>query len=253
MTSPQEAFVAFADEAFFPLLRVLIDSVEAFSTRPIIAYGINADLPWPETPQLITRRIDARPRWWRSTFQIREVWRLKSRAIFESNLSRGVYVDSDSVLNRGIDQLFDWSARVGSYPLCPRHPQDPDNQQHEMRELGVTAKSMPYVHAHVIFAASCRPFLEEWDRECERLAPSAPVGDETVLNVLLWKHGARDYLPAYDPYFATIDDFYAGRPPAHYGPECDVRPLIFHGCKDPLEARTMLERLQRDPLPAPSR
>ncbi|CAM4920436.1 unnamed protein product [Rotaria socialis] len=58
---PKEAFVTFSNNqpSYLALLNVLLDSVHAFSTRPIIAFGIDVDLNIDETkyPRVIKRRI----------------------------------------------------------------------------------------------------------------------------------------------------------------------------------------------------
>jgi hypothetical protein len=58
---PKEAFVTFSNNhpAYLALLKVLLDSVHAFSTRPIIAFGIDVDLDINLTkyPRVIKRRI----------------------------------------------------------------------------------------------------------------------------------------------------------------------------------------------------
>ena len=61
LPQPKEAFVTFSNNAptYLALLKVLLDSVHAFSTRPIIAYGIDVDLniDVKEYPRVIKRRI----------------------------------------------------------------------------------------------------------------------------------------------------------------------------------------------------
>ena len=58
---PKEAFVTFSnnDPTYLALLKILLDSVHAFSTRPIIAFGIDVDLnvDVKEYPRLIKRKI----------------------------------------------------------------------------------------------------------------------------------------------------------------------------------------------------
>ena len=57
----KEGFVTFSnnDANYLALLRILLDSVHAFSTRPIIAFGIDVDLnvDVKEYPRLIKRKI----------------------------------------------------------------------------------------------------------------------------------------------------------------------------------------------------
>src|SRR5689334_10801920 len=45
-TAIPEGFVTFATSNYFAILETLVKSVHAFSTRPVVAYGINADIPW---------------------------------------------------------------------------------------------------------------------------------------------------------------------------------------------------------------
>jgi hypothetical protein len=58
---PKEAFVTFSNNhpSYLALLNVLLDSVHAFSTRPIITFGIDVDLDINLTkyPRVIKRRI----------------------------------------------------------------------------------------------------------------------------------------------------------------------------------------------------
>lgn len=58
---PKEGFVTFSNNEpnYLALLKVLLDSVHAFSTRPIIAFGIDVDLnvDVKEYPRLIKRKI----------------------------------------------------------------------------------------------------------------------------------------------------------------------------------------------------
>src|SRR5579862_5570571 len=91
----EQAFVTFATQDYFPLLEVLLESVHQFSTRPIIAFGINADIPFATNkfPHLIKRRIDtplsARPHIYFQKFNI----------ILQSNVRHGIYVEADDIVN----------------------------------------------------------------------------------------------------------------------------------------------------------
>ena len=58
---PKEAFVTYSNNrtSYLALLKVLLDSVHAFSTRPIIVFGIDVDLDIDvkQYPRVIKRRI----------------------------------------------------------------------------------------------------------------------------------------------------------------------------------------------------
>src|SRR5258708_3671828 len=91
----EEAFVTFRNKNYFPLMEVLLDSVKAFSTRPIVVFGINATVPfsYEKYPFMIKRRIDVD--------NPNGVQFEKPRVLLESRILRGVYVDGDIILNDG--------------------------------------------------------------------------------------------------------------------------------------------------------
>ncbi len=238
----KEAWIAFASSRYFNLLEVTISSVHEFSTRPIIAIGINDDIPFStdKYPRLIKRRID-------EIIQPGCFFNLKPRIILESNVEYGVYIEADDILNEGCDTLFDYAHQVIDYPLCPLHPDDPNNQQLLMNFLGITQKSMAYVHGHVVFSQKCMPFIKEWYETCLQHAYCCSNYDETVLNVLLWKYKAKELLPLYDPHYSFSEDYLRINEPKTSLPDCHW--YMFHGCKDHKEAWTIFNKLKEKALP----
>lgn len=239
--NPSEGFVTFATSNYFDLLKVTLDSAHEFSSRPVIAYGINADIPFStaEYPRLIKRRLDV-------DLSKTHIFFIKVRIILESGLDYGIYIEADDILNNGVDALFDVCKTIQDYPLCPLHPKDPENQYQIMRLMGVTKKTMPYVHAHILFAHTCRAFLQEWYDACLQYGRMAANYDETILNVLLWKHGATNYVPVYDPYFESIRAWREGRLPVEHGyTQSPINYYMLHGCKDPQQAAFILELLKQ--------
>ncbi len=229
-----EGFVTFATQNYFQLLEVMIDSVHYFSTRPIVAFGINADIPFDKDqyPRLIAKRIDV-------DLSHVNIFSLKPRIILESGIDYGIYIEADDIANAPIDQLFDYVHTITNFPLCPIHPHDPDNQQNIMELLNVSYKSMPYVHGHLLFAPYCKSFIREWYFTCLNFINQAANYDETILNVLLWKYGATRNLPMYDAYFESLN-------------ECVEKKFhnsflycMFHGCKDSQMAGQMLYALKK--------
>ncbi|MFZ5953496.1 MAG: hypothetical protein ACOYT8_00170 [Candidatus Dependentiae bacterium] len=240
-TQPSEGFVTFATSNYFDLLKVTLDSAHEFSTRPVIAYGINAEIPFDtaQYPRLIKRRLDV-------DLSKVHIFFIKVRIILESGLDYGVYIEADDILNKGVDTLFDVCKTIQDYPLCPLHPKDPENQYQIMKLMGVTHKSMPYVHAHILFSHTCRAFLQEWYEACLKYGRKAPNFDETILNVLLWKYGATQYLPVYDPYFESIQAWRENRIPYEHGyTQPDIHYYMLHGCKNHAQAAYILEQLKQ--------
>ncbi len=234
--SIEEGFVTFATASYFPILKVLLDSVKAFSTRPVVAFGINDDIPFSteEYPFLIKRRLENLEY---------SIFYQKPRIILESGIRFGVYVEADDIVNEGVDVLFEWAKSVGDYPLCPIHPSDPEGMETLMAVLRVPYKSMHYVHAHVLFSYKCMPFIQEWYDHCPGYAHLAPFADESMLNVLLWKHGVTDYVDIYDPFYQTIRYFVKGEFPEGIPAYQKMYYYMLHGCKDPVEAKEILETL----------
>ncbi|HEY5236700.1 MAG TPA: hypothetical protein VIJ14_11020, partial [Rhabdochlamydiaceae bacterium] len=111
----EEAFVTYATANYFPLVEALLDSIKVFSTRPIVVFGVNADIPFSSDkyPFMVKKRIDL------DSQSKESVFFAKPKAILESGVLRGIYVDSDIVLNVGFDVLFEQCKRDVTYPICP--------------------------------------------------------------------------------------------------------------------------------------
>lgn len=241
----EEAFVTFATENYFPILEVLLNSIEAFSSRPIVVFGINKDVPFSNEkyPFMIKKRIDL------SSASRTSIFFAKPQVILEAGILRGIYVDADMILNEGFDVLFEHCKRDINYPLSPTFPWEVNNQQLLMQALGVTKKSMQYVHAPlIVFPANCRPFIREWLQVNLDFGNLAVCHDETVLNVLLWKHEITDSIPLCDPFYALAYDYLDGKTVQHVSHGYkdwvgQIDFLTFHGCKSGREAKEILNRL----------
>lgn len=239
----EEGFVSFATRSYFDLLEVMLDSVHYFSTRPVIVYGINDDIPFStqKYPRLIKRRIDVdykflmRPR----------IFYQKPNIIQKCGIKYGIYIEADDILNYGVDNLFAIARKVKNTPICPVHEHDPCDQETVMKRLNVEKKSMPYVHGHILFSYQCLPFVREWYQACLDYGHLAPNADETVLNVLLWKYKSQTYTSVYDPYGKEgINAYLMGLPaPMSYSVNHKVKYYMFHGVKDPQDARDIFNML----------
>jgi hypothetical protein len=242
-----EAWVTHTDRRFLRLSEILVRGLAQFSSRPVVVVGVDVDVDY-DAPNLLRRRIEGGGE---------HIAYSKFRAILESGVERGIYLDADNVPNRGVDGLFDAVRElggVGDLPLLPRHPRDLGDEVNGplMARLGVWAKSMPYVHSCALaFAPSCQAFLEECQavgRDCDRSGEHPLVVDETIVNVLLWKHGATRYLPSSNIPHRFFERYLDRSYPED--PEFRARYLghpyhfrTFHYCKDPERAGAMLDRL----------
>ncbi|HWM93315.1 MAG TPA: hypothetical protein VN493_21310 [Thermoanaerobaculia bacterium] len=243
----KECFVTHGDARYLPLTEVLVRGLAHFSSRPVMVFGVNAEVGY-DAPNLIKRTIH---------LSATELYSAKFRVILESGIESGVYLDADNVPNRGVDDLFAACSEVADYPLLPRHPQELGHLVEELKtELGVERQTMPYAQSCCfVFSRRCQAFLEDCQRISGDLAsrsPGAPVLDEPVANVLLWRRNAvrqlpscnipKRYYPLYqDGTYESDADFqscYGGHP---------FRFHTFHFCKDPERSRHMLaELIERD-------
>lgn len=237
---PEEGWVVFANESYFPLLEVAIAGLHTFSTRPVVAVGINADIPFSleKYPRLIKKRIDV-------DLNARLVYFYKPQAILAADLEYGIYLDADALVNKGCDKLFEEARRVKDYPLLPRHEDDAYVLWDATEFFGVKRRSMHYVHSDVIvYSKKCLPFLMEWSEICLNYPwLGVPVWDETLINVLLWKKGAAEQLYICDPYNAYFQDYLDLPYETIAQPPYD-KWFMFHGNKDVERGWRMLEALK---------
>ncbi len=240
---PTEAFVTFSNNKpeYLALLTNLLDSVHYFSTRPIIAYGIDVDLDLDvnKYPRLIKRRLsrkDCGP----------SIYFCKIHAIIESKLDYGVHLEADSVVNWNVDILFDVVHRWPySLPLAPRHPDDPGNYARFLKKfkLGFNNRTTPYIHAQFSWNYRAYPFFQ---RALGLMRRGYFVGanyDETGINILLWQAKANHTLCKLDPYFSLLSAYESNQTICHA--DCHTAFILIHGSKDAIKMRDVFQRLKK--------
>ena len=129
---------------------------------------------------------------------------------FELGIDEGVYLDSDLICRKNIDDLMDYTSKVYKFPLLPRGVYDilfdengnGDIERPLMTHLGVKERSMQYVQSNIIvFSRNCIDFIKDWHYTC--LSPDiinnwkkwTPYHEETIINVLFWKYKNTELLP----------------------------------------------------------
>jgi hypothetical protein len=110
--NPKVAFVSFTTlGSYLELAKVLLDSIHYFSDFPIILYCIDCDLPFTrsEYPRLVPRRICSAPH---------SMYFNKLQIVTHSGLEVGLYIETDDIVNHGVDVLFEVARRyAGRFPL----------------------------------------------------------------------------------------------------------------------------------------
>ncbi|UJR25605.1 hypothetical protein I4U23_006949 [Adineta vaga] len=241
-STPNEGFVTFSDNnpRYLSLLSNLLDSVHEFSTRPVIAYGIDVDLniDTKKYPRLIKRKLrraDCGP----------SIFFCKIHAIVDSKLDYGIHLEADSVVNWNIDILFDVVHRWPySHPLAPRHPDDPKNYFGFLNRHRVNHKhrKTPYIHAQFSWNYRAYPFFQYALKLMRQGHFMAANYDETGINVLLWKVKANHTLCKIDPYFSFITAYETQQ--LTCTSYCHTAFIFLHGSKVEKDLRDVFQRLK---------
>jgi len=241
-STPSEAFVTFANNNpnYLALLINVLDSVHYFSTRPIIAYGIDVDLDLNITkyPRLIKRRLtqkDCGP----------SIYFCKIYAIVSSQVDYGIYIEADTLVNWNVDILFDVLHRWPyPLPLAPRHPDDPRNYHNFLKTFKVDYKDRrtPYIHAHISWNYRAYPFLQQALTLMRQGHFMGANYDETGINVLLWKAKANHTLCKIDPYFSFLSAYESNEMTCKS--YCHTAFVLIHGSKNPKEMSDLFQRMK---------
>lgn len=191
-----------------------------------------------------------------------------------NGVEEGIFLDADGIVKENIDTAFDHLTDATYYPLVGEgmfefmmlngkgDPFVGDTLEKPLMDLlGVTKRTMYYVATNfILFTDNMKRFIEEWANLADHptiLADNltyAPYHDETLVNVLLWKHGATKRLPvvhynltnaqkAEEFYNTTVRDGITDSE-WHYIPTNIDDIKYFHGCKSLTEITKTIDYIQ---------
>jgi hypothetical protein len=247
----ENVFVSFTtNNNYAKIAETMIKSVHKFSKHKIILYCVNFDKP--DYAYKYDRLICKNIKYNNSS----SIYFLKPLIILDSivnmKVKNGVYIESDDILTKYVDNIFEECKRITNYPLCPIHPKDPNNQKNLMDLLKIKKKSMPYVHGHVVYTKDTLDFIKEWYTTCIQINNVRCNWDETVLNLIFWKKNINDYINyVYDPFYNYVYDIkninnwkeydYLKE---EYNTTLELEKIyMWHGCKDLKECEKILDLL----------
>jgi hypothetical protein len=173
-----------------------------------------------------------------------------------------VWIDTDCIVNHNIDDVWNRFKDVEDYPLLPKYKnymwinsphhisdvRDPDFNKNgkEYFEIESVSDDSFYLQAcFMLINKNCLGFLEEVVRHFDNFnAELFPCGDETIINLMLWKYKktnnlGNNFLCSY--YFGySLDLFINLNGPEEFTNLCSLIPkdnnyneiLFFHGTKD---------------------
>ena len=264
----EDAFVSFISIAasYVDLVEWALVAANDFSTRPTVLFvsaGAQARL-------VEARFTEARfPRLVAIEFPLPTLhpWFDKLRATLLAPVSRaGIVIEADTLVTLHVDRLFDIAHRhARRHPLLPQHPDerlptcfDYRGSRMCLNPLPFPAqdRSIPYSHAHVLFSAESKAFLARTLQRCLSCTGDCEAGgrmcgnDEHALNFMLWTERATTSLCLFDPTYTIVDNFErsflddSGLEIARYLGRRGFAVAFVHGCKDPVYAKDIVNRLR---------
>ena len=285
-----KAFVLYATESYYGTVSACVKSLKAASDIPVIVYMLNSDLNVEGAEITVNWNcVDVNPT--QGSFIDRnnsDVYKvlMQRPAIVKDALHYAhtvAYIDSDSIATEYVNDIFKYYHDQSPYPyfvegvyqyfmsngrgaVIGRENLHKSLEAPACQLFGVDQSIRDAYRQTGYFVAGKHTikFLEEWEWMCNHpdviKNPQyyAPYHEETIVNVLLWKHMFLDGLPYcyVNQKFDTLrpfesKDFSGDRWLGDWArlPESKERLLFYHGEKDPENMNKMIELISKKKKP----
>ena len=280
----ERMYVLYANAPYYNTIYACVDSIRAVSDIPIIVYMLNSDLDF-EISNVLTVKWECDIK---ETFKTPYIDRLNSDfyklliqrpAIIKDALTKYAktvaYIDADSIATSSIDRIFDFYPEDKPYPYFTEGIYDwlqingrggAETRDELYKTLEAPACKLFNVDQSVrqkyrqtgYFVAGQHTigFLNEWIWMCNHPAVIANpqyyavFHEETIANVLLWKHNIQEGLPLIyvNGSLERIKDIYSNnviKDTSWYKkPDNNKDILFFHGEKNSVIMYEMIEELK---------
>ena len=280
----ERMYVLYANAPYYNTIYACVDSIREFSDIPIIVYMLNSDLEF-EISNVLTVKWECDIK---ETFKTPYIDRLNSDfyklliqrpAIIKDALTKYAktvaYIDADSIATPSIDKIFDFYPEDKSYPYFVEGIYDwlqingrggAETRDELYKTLEAPACKLFNVDQSVrqkyrqtgYFVAGQHTigFLNEWIWMCNHPAVIANpqyyavFHEETIANVLLWKHNIQEGLPLIyvNGSLERIKDIYSNnviKDTSWYKkPDNNKDIFFFHGEKNSIIMYKMIEELK---------
>jgi hypothetical protein len=240
----KKGYVTFVNDNpnYLKLCETLIESVIQFTDQEIEVFSINFDYQHSSN-RVISRRVEL------DRVGFDTICYSKIYSSLNTEFDIALQLDSDFILTKKIDKLFQNINYETTIPIFSLHPLDPNNQKNIMDILSVQQKTQKYVHATYLFSKNCNDFLNEcfdFSQYCLKKNIIPQNFDETIFNVMLWKRNCVDkWIYPYDIWFET---FLNPKNRLGYPENYELQFLSCHGCKDPILAKEIFEKISNGEL-----
>jgi len=230
----KEVFFTMGDSNYMGLMELLVKSLNRFSDRKILVYGINCDVSF-DSDNMIKKRIDfssdgsdkvgvdSDP-YKRKSFHPNIMFKKFDICvdIINSGYERIMYVDGDSFVTKNIDTIWKDFDVYADYPLLTKHcvesmfldwrdkngnlikrqGEKGDELERPLMEeyFGKYEREGPYLQPCAFtFNKNCIGFFKqaiEVANFCfKNIKLYTPFYDETIFNVLIWQRNGKKHLP----------------------------------------------------------
>ncbi len=277
------AWVTCGNLNYMPVIQALAESLLEFSTRKLIVYGIDCEVPF-DLPNVISKRLDIpyhsqHDRWY---------WKQHAcLASFSEEFEKFIWIDGDVVVNYNIDEISKYFTKLTNYPIPDIHLQEDfigyysnlDGSRGSQRfNENICAKYevkriFPFSHICLyLYDRECDWFFDEIlevyeNTSLEEYPRLLGWNDEGIDNLLRSKYRLTETLPVSNFDVSSYDgnimgknnrtmehfiSFWRDEGPKNFGqlygwqmvPEDKSNTLYFHGNKNIDFAKFMLEYIK---------
>lgn len=205
------AYVTCGNENYMGVIEKMVQSLLEFSTRKILVYGINCDVPF-DYPNVIKKRLDV------PTFSEHDKWYWKQHSNIVSLLEpfeNFVWIDGDVICNYNIDELSKYFGDIENYPISDIHLHEefigPTNRVEGELQGFVKIlledkypninRFLPFSHICLyVYNKNCEWFFqrildEYYNCDLNEYMSQHLWNDEGIHNMILWENNFRKHLP----------------------------------------------------------
>lgn len=207
------AWVTCGNLQYMKLIEKLVISLNEFSKRPIIVYGINCEVPFASKyPNVIARSLPI------SNYSIHDKWYWKQHACIQSlteNFKNYIWVDGDVIANYNIDDLGNYFNLCIDYPIPDIHIQEEFVAYYT--DVDGSSKSQLFneelckfenitrgqLNSHIclyLYNKNCKWWFDEilkyyYSVDLDKYSKLLQWNDEGLDNFLRWKYNSISHLP----------------------------------------------------------
>jgi hypothetical protein len=252
----EDAFVSFISGPilYMNLAHWAIAAAMEFSSKPVLLFISGEAVPvassrFPSSrfPKLVIFEVPS---------PSLHPWFDKLRAVLLSPVLNGVIIESDTIITPHAERLFAVAKlHATHFSLSPMHEDERLSDCSNYRgtrscvnpyNFPVERRSIPYIHAHMIWNFQSKPFVSRVLSTCVETPDGSDCGsDEGALNWQLWKEKATKYLCMIDPFTSVLESWEKQELPYIWLQPQNFAVVFLHGAKDPARAEHVFNRLKK--------